>query len=641
MSSERPKLLTVDTSERVREFVASERAAALVAVGAPCPDHLVHTKRLPLWIPCDPETDTAETLRTRIAERADAYRADYRAYFEAHAGEGDEAGDPDARIVLVEGLGLVAAGTTTKASRISRDLYHRAIEVMAGADALGEFVSLDAAESFAVEYWPLELYKLAQAPPPGELQGRVALITGGAGGIGGAIGDALAAAGACVVAFDLDLEGAEEAVEAYGDAGLAVSGDVTSEDAVSAAFAAAVERFGGVDIVVSNAGVASSAALEDTTLEEWERNHRILVTGYFLVARQAFRVLKAQGRGGAIVFVASKNALVAGKNAAAYSSAKAAELHLARCLAEEGGADGIRVNTVNPDAVLQGSRIWGSSWRAGAGGRLRHRARRARGVLPQAHHPRRQHLPAGHRRGRAALRLRGAVGQEHRQRAQRRRRRARGVLPLAVCGHERRGRRLARVVEHQQVGHPDDFEQAPHRPGRADDGERPLVLPEQRAGAQQHAEAAGVEELELAQVDHERAHAVADRVVERVREHLHGGDVDLAADGDPGRATDVGVRDREGLRRPLRHRAVRPRPPTRKATSARMPSANSSGWTIAPPAIAIMRSTIPITSHSIEPFLSWLSSVAADRRAVRRRRGVCRRRGDVRDPTCAPVRPDG
>ena len=363
VSSERPKLLTVDTSERVREFVASERAAALVAVGAPCPDHLVHTKRLPLWIPCDPETDTAETLRTRIAERADAYRADYRAYFEAHAGEGDEAGDPDARIVLVEGLGLVAAGTTTKAARISRDLYHRAIEVMAGADALGEFVSLDAAESFAIEYWPLELYKLAQAPPPGELQGRVALVTGGAGGIGGAIGDALAAAGACVVAFDLDLAGAEEAVAAYGDAGLAVSGDVTSEDAVAAAFAAAVERFGGVDIVVSNAGVASSAALEDTTLEEWERNHRILVTGYFLVARQAFRVLKAQGRGGAIVFVASKNALVAGKNAAAYSSAKAAELHLARCLAEEGGADGIRVNTVNPDAVLQGSRIWGSSWR--------------------------------------------------------------------------------------------------------------------------------------------------------------------------------------------------------------------------------------------------------------------------------------
>src|SRR4029079_7565809 len=153
------------------------------------------------------------------------------------------------------------------------------------------------------------------------------------------------------------------AVESYGDDGLAVSGDVTSEAAVAGAFAEAVARYGGVDILVSNAGVASSAALEDTTLDEWHRNHDILVTGYFLVAREAFRILRQQAVGGSIVFIASKNAVVAGKNAAAYSSAKAAELHLARCLAEEGGSAGIRVNTVNPDAVLQGSRIWDSSWR--------------------------------------------------------------------------------------------------------------------------------------------------------------------------------------------------------------------------------------------------------------------------------------
>src|SRR4051794_9395573 len=357
VSSERAKVLLVDTSERVMEFVCSEQAPALVQVGAPCPDHLVHTKRLPLWVSRD------DARPERIAELAEAYRADYRRYWEQFADDGTPEGDPDPRIVLVEGMGMVSTGTTTKASKVSRDLYHRAIEVMAGAQALGEFVSLDAAESFAIEYWPLELYKLAQAPPPGELQGKVALVTGAAGGIGRAIAGELAAAGACVVAFDLDGDGAADAVAEYGDRGLAVAGDVTSEDAVAEAFAAAVAQFGGIDIVVSNAGIASSASIEETTLAEWNRNHSILGTGYFLVAREAFRVLKAQDAGGSIVFVASKNSLVAGKNAAAYSSAKEAELHLARCLAEEGGATGIRVNTVNPDAVLQGSKIWGSSWR--------------------------------------------------------------------------------------------------------------------------------------------------------------------------------------------------------------------------------------------------------------------------------------
>jgi rhamnulose-1-phosphate aldolase/alcohol dehydrogenase len=363
VSSERSKLLTVDTSDRAVEFVSSVEAEELVQVGAPCPDHLVHTKRVPLWIPFDPASDDAETLRTRIAERAEAFREDYRAYVEEFGDETTVPADPDARVVLIQHLGLVSAGTTTKASKLSRDLYHRAIEVMAGAQALGEFVSLTAEESFAIEYWPLELYKLALAPAPGELQGKVALITGAAGGIGRAILRTLASAGAAAVAFDLDGDGAEAAVAALGDAGLAVSGDVTSEAAVAAAFAAAVDRFGGVDIVVSNAGIASSAPIEDTTLAEWNRNHAILGTGYFLVSREAFKTLKRQGRGGALVFVASKNALVAGRNAAAYSSAKAAELHLGRCLAEEGGPDGIRVNTVNPDAVLQGSRIWEGAWR--------------------------------------------------------------------------------------------------------------------------------------------------------------------------------------------------------------------------------------------------------------------------------------
>jgi rhamnulose-1-phosphate aldolase/alcohol dehydrogenase len=362
LSSERPKVLVSDDSERVLELVSSARAADLVTVGAACPDHLVHTKRVPLWIGFDPSTESAEVLADRVRERAAAYRREYREYV-AREGGGIAAADPDARVVLIEHVGLVAAGTTPHAARIARDLYHRAIEVMAGAEALGGFVSLDAAESFAVEYWPLELYKLSLAPPPGELQGQVALVTGAAGGIGGAIADRLAEAGAVVVGLDLDGARAEQRLAPLGEHGLAVAGDVTSPDDVAAAFAAAVDRYGGVDIVVSNAGIASSAPIEETSLAEWERNQAILVTGYFLVSREAFRLMRAQDRGGSIVFVASKNALVAGRGAAAYSAAKAAELHLARCLAEEGGPARIRVNTVNPDAVLEGSAIWGSAWR--------------------------------------------------------------------------------------------------------------------------------------------------------------------------------------------------------------------------------------------------------------------------------------
>jgi rhamnulose-1-phosphate aldolase/alcohol dehydrogenase len=363
VSSERSKVLHVDTSPPVLELLDSERAPHLVTVGAPCPDHLVHTKRLALWVPFDPARDDAGALAERIAAGAAAYRDDYRAYVERFGDATTVPADPDPRVVLVQHVGLVAAGPNITAARLSRDLYLRAIEVMAGADALGGFVSLTAQESFAIEYWPLELYKLSLAPPPRELEGRVALVTGAAGGIGRAIVAALAGAGACVVALDLDGAGARDVVAPLGDSGLGLHGDVTDEGLVTAAYAAAVERFGGVDIVVSNAGLASSAPIQDTTLAEWNRNHAVLGTGYFLVAREAFRVLERQGTGGSMVFVASKNALVAGRNAAAYSSAKAAELHLARCLAEEGGPAGIRVNTVNPDAVLSGSRIWDSSWR--------------------------------------------------------------------------------------------------------------------------------------------------------------------------------------------------------------------------------------------------------------------------------------
>ena len=363
VSGARSKVLLADLSTAVCELVDSRRGHEIATVGAACPDHLVHTKRVPMWVAYDPARDDLATLRARVVDSAGEYRHQYEAYFVRHAADGDEMADPDPRVVLIENVGMVTVGQTPKAARVSRDLYHRAVEVMAGAAAVSRFVSLTESESFAVEYWPLELYKLSLAPPPGELQGKVALVTGAAGGIGRAVLRALSGAGASVVAFDIDGDGAADAVAELGDGGASVLGDVTSEASVANAFAAAVDAFGGVDIVVSNAGIASSAPIAETTLAEWERNQSVLGTGYFLVAREAFRVMHAQSRGGSIVFVVSKNSLVAGPNASAYSSAKAAELHLARCLAEEGGPAGIRVNTVNPDAVLQGSRIWDSSWR--------------------------------------------------------------------------------------------------------------------------------------------------------------------------------------------------------------------------------------------------------------------------------------
>jgi NAD(P)-dependent dehydrogenase (short-subunit alcohol dehydrogenase family) len=271
--------------------------------------------------------------------------------------------------VLVPGIGIVTAGPDAGRARFARDLYHRAIAVEDSADAIGGFRSLSESEAFAIEYWPLERYKLAQAPPRGELAGRVALITGGASGIGRATARMLASRGAHVVVADRNLEGAEDVAKALNAEhglrrALAVPVDVTSEDAVVEMTERAVLEYGGLDILVASAGLATSAPITETTLADWEQNYAVLARGYFLAAREAFRVLLQQGRGGSIVFVASKNALVAGANAAAYSSAKAASLHLARCLAEEGGPHRIRVNTVNPDAVIQGSSIWSSDWKA-------------------------------------------------------------------------------------------------------------------------------------------------------------------------------------------------------------------------------------------------------------------------------------
>jgi len=365
-------VLEVDRSPDAVAFASSERAPEVSQIGAPCPDHLINTKHKPLVVDFDPDGDGGLSLEDLFRRGVEDYAEWYRSYYEKHVSDEsrpfpmDPAGP---RVVLLPGVGIITSGTDARRARFARDLYHRAIAVQNAADAAGGFRSLSEAEAFAIEYWPLERYKLAQAPPPGELHGRVVVVTGGASGIGRAAARRLAQAGAHVVVADLNLEGAEVVAEelssAYGSRrAVALGVDVTDEDGVSDMIRATVLAYGGLDILVCSAGLATSAPITETTLEDWERNYAVLARGYFLPAREAFRVLLQQDAGGSIVFVGSKNALVAGANASAYSSAKAASLHLARCLAEEGGAAGIRVNTVNPDAVIEGSAIWSSEWKA-------------------------------------------------------------------------------------------------------------------------------------------------------------------------------------------------------------------------------------------------------------------------------------
>ncbi len=365
-------VLEIDRSPEAAAFASSARGPDVSQVGAPCPDHLINTKHKPLVAEFDPSSQGASELTDALRNGVAAYADWYRKYYERNVSEESRPFpiDPSGpRVVLIPGVGIVTSGSDATRARTARDLYHRAIAVQDAAEAIGGFRSLTEAEAFAIEYWPLERYKLAQAPPPGELAGRIAVITGGASGIGRASARLLAQRGAHVVVADLNLEGAEAVAEEIVGAcrtrrAVAVHVDVTEEAAVEEMVRRTVLAYGGLDIVVASAGLATSAPITETTLEDWELNYAVLARGYFLTAREAFRVLLQQERGGSVVFVASKNALVAGANAAAYSSAKAASLHLARCLAEEGGPHGIRVNTVNPDAVIAGSSIWSSDWKA-------------------------------------------------------------------------------------------------------------------------------------------------------------------------------------------------------------------------------------------------------------------------------------
>jgi rhamnulose-1-phosphate aldolase/alcohol dehydrogenase len=379
LGRDRRVVLRFDDGEDVRELA-----------GAP-EDHTIYSKRLACFVPLgDPASPAAvvDALRAAVPR----FVQDYTAYFEAHRhGElmkppaGGAAGplmtptlsDPYPRVVLLPGLGMFTSGKDARTAGIVADIYHHTAWVIRAASALGPYASLSSQDAFNVEFWPLELYKLQMAPPEKELARRIALVTGGASGIGRAVARRLAREGAHVVVTDLDGDGARRvAEEISADAGparpLGVRLDVTSEASVDAAVAAAVEAYGGLDIVVSNAGIAHAAAIDRMALADWERSFAVNATGHFLVTRAALRVMKAQGLGGTLVFVATKNVMSPGKDFSAYSASKAAEAQLAKVAALEGGPHGIRVNIVNPDAVFRDSGLWSPE--------VRHERARAQGI---------------------------------------------------------------------------------------------------------------------------------------------------------------------------------------------------------------------------------------------------------------------
>jgi rhamnulose-1-phosphate aldolase/alcohol dehydrogenase len=363
MTGQVPKVGHFSDDAEAMEFVGSRDFGKLAAIGTSCPDHFLRTKIAPLTL--DPaKLEDAEYLAQSIG----SYRDRYAAYYKRCAGPKDPPmRDANPVVVLVPGIGRLTFAADKTTARLAGEFYGNAINVMRGAEAIGRYVGLAEQEAFNIEYWALEEAKLQRMPKPKPLVGKIALVTGAAGGIGAATAKRLLSDGACVMLTDRDTDALRQAGEGlsrqFGADVLRVQVcDVTEEAQVQAAFAACAREFGGLDILVANAGLASAAPIEETTLELWRKNYDVLVEGYFLAARAAFPLMKQQ-RGGSIVFIGSKNALAATPNASAYASAKAAAVHLARCLALEGAEHGIRVNVVNPDAVIRGSKIWDGDWR--------------------------------------------------------------------------------------------------------------------------------------------------------------------------------------------------------------------------------------------------------------------------------------
>ncbi len=363
-----PKLLHVNGSPEVMAFVNSRDLEPLAALGTSCPDHFLRTKIRPLVIPEAVYRLQGDALRTKLDELLAAYRADYAAYYERCKRPTSPAlRDANPVVILLPRVGMVTIAGDKATARIAGEFYVNAINVMREANAVDRYVGLPEQEAFDIEYWLLEEAKLQRMPKPKPLVGKVALVTGGAGGIGQAIAKRMLAEGACVVLADIDQEALATATadlaKAHGnDHVRGVRCDVTDEGSVIAAFDAASVEFGGVDILVSNAGIASAAPLEDTSLALWQKNQNILATGYFLVGREGFKVMKRQRTGGSIIVVASKNGMVASNHATAYCAAKAAEIQLSRSFALEGAPLSIRSNVVNPDAVIRGSKIWTGKW---------------------------------------------------------------------------------------------------------------------------------------------------------------------------------------------------------------------------------------------------------------------------------------
>lgn len=365
-SQDRPQVGHFTDSEAVLDFLARAEHPRLAALGTSCPDHFLRTKVRPLVLDLPPAAPLEDAV-ARLRELHAAYREEYAAYYRRHAQPDSPAmRGADPAIVLVPGVGMFSFGKDKQTARVAGEFYVNAVNVMRGAEAVSSYAPIEEAEKFRIEYWALEEAKLQRMPKPKPLATRVALVTGAGSGIGKAIAHRLAAEGACVVVADLNGDGAARVAEELGgpDKAVAVTVDVTDEEQIAAAFRTAALAFGGVDLVVNNAGISISKPLLETSARDWDLQHDIMARGSFLVSREAARVMTAQGLGGDIVYIASKNAVFAGPNNIAYSATKADQAHQVRLLAAELGEHGIRVNGVNPDGVVRGSGIFAGGWGA-------------------------------------------------------------------------------------------------------------------------------------------------------------------------------------------------------------------------------------------------------------------------------------